>query len=280
MHRLSASRQALCQAALLLVGIFVLLPLWSLSRLALDGAIKSVPTAFTLWPQQPTLGVFGQVWQRASQSLSFLGLLANSLWVSCLAAGLSVVMGASTAYAFARLRFAGRRVGLLSLLVGAFLPPVALMTPLYLILESLHLRDSTFGLVLVYAAFSLPFCIWNMRAAFQAAPRELEEAAALDGATPLGCFLRVALPLALPAIGTAALVAFLGAYSEFAVGWLFVENGRDVTLAMAIWGMRTMGGVPWSQIAAMAILMTLPVTAVFLVLRKALFDRMAFGSPE
>ena len=280
MRRLGPVQQVLSQLVLALVGLFVLVPLWSLARLALDGSIKSVPTSFTLWPQQPTLAVFGQVWQRASQSLSFLGLLANSLLVSGLAAALAAVMGASSAYAFARMRFSGQRVGLLGLLLGAFLPPVALMTPLYFVLESFHLRGSTPGLVLVYAAFSLPFCIWNMRAAFQSVPRELEEVAFVDGATPFVSFTRIALPLALPPIGTAALVAFLGAYSEFAIGWLFVESGRNVTLAMAIWGMRTMGGTPWSQIAALAILMTLPVIAIFVVLRKALFDRMTFGTSE
>ncbi|MVD21650.1 carbohydrate ABC transporter permease, partial [Vibrio cholerae] len=77
----------------------------------------------------------------------------------------------------------------------------------------------------VYSAFALPFCIWNMRAAFQAVPRDLEEAAFLDGAGFMGAFLRITLPLALPSIGVAALIAFLMAYSEFAFGWLFVENG-------------------------------------------------------
>ena len=270
-------RQLATQLLLILVAIFVLIPIWGMLRIALDGAIKSVPTQFNLLPAQPTLAVFEKVWHTPSQTLSFLGLLKNSLLVSGASALAAVIMGASMAYAFARFRFRGREPGLIAILVGAFLPLVALMTPLYILLEIINLRSSLVGLILVYTAFALPFCIWNMRAAFQSIPLEMEEAALLDGASPLGTFLRITLPNALPAIGVAALLAFLTAYSEFAIGWLFVENSQNVTLAMALWGILTMGSYPWSQLAAMAILTSLPVVVIFLALQHNLFDRMIFG---
>lgn len=277
LRRISLARQIAIQAALLVVAAFVLMPLWGLVRIALDGSIKSVPTEFHFLPQQLTLDVFAQVWKTPSQTLSFAGLLRNSLLVAGGSALAAVVMGASMAYAFARFRFRGREPGLIAILVGAFLPLVALMTPLYILLETLKLRSTLVGLILVYTAFALPFCIWNMRAAFQSVPVEMEEAAFLDGAGPLTAFLRITLPNALPAIGVAALLAFLTAYSEFAIGWLFVENSQNVTVAMAVWGILTMGSYPWSQLAAMAILMSLPVVVIFLVLQRALFDRMVFG---
>lgn len=270
-------QQMLTQLALLLVGLFTLLPIWGLLRMALDASIKSVPTHLNLVPAQPSLAVFEKVWHTPSQSLSFPALLGNSLLVSSASALAAVIMGASMAYAFARYRFRGREPGLVAILVGAFLPLVALMTPLYVLLETLKLRSSLAGLVLVYTAFALPFCIWNMRAAFQTVPLELEEAAFLDGAGPLTAFLRVTLPNALPSIGVAAQLAFLTAYSEFAIGWLFVENSKNVTLAMALWGILTMGSYPWSQLSALAILTSLPVVIIFLVLQRALFDRMIFG---
>jgi ABC-type glycerol-3-phosphate transport system permease component len=120
---------------------------------------------------------------------------------------------------------------------------VALMTPLYLLLESIHLRTSLLGLMIVYTAIAMPFCIWNMRASFQAVSKELEEAAFLDGAGPFTAFIKVTLPLVLPSIAVAALVAFLLGYTEFAIGWLFVESGENVTLAMAVSGIfRQSGG--------------------------------------
>ncbi len=181
------------------------------------------------------------------------------------------------AYAFARYRFPGRRAGLLGLLVGALLPPVALMVPLYVLLSAIGIRTSLLGLMVVYTSFAMPFCIWNMRAAFQAVPKELEESAFLDGATPWVAFWRVTMPLALPAVSVAALLAFLLGYSEFAMGWLFVESSQNVTLAMAISGIVGRGTQSWSYLAALSILMSMPVVVIFLPLQRHLLDRFLFG---
>lgn len=260
------------------VALFVLVPIWGLVYPAFDGGIKGHPSTFRVWPEQFTLAVFWEVWERPSQTLSFLGVFKNSLIVSGGAALSSVVFGASMAYAFARFRFPGRREGLLGLLVGALLPPVALMTPLYVLLTALGLRTTLFGLMVVYTAFSMPFCIWNMRSAFQAVPRELESAAFLDGASRAVAFWRVTLPLALPSIGVAALIAFLMGYSEFAIGWLFVETSDTVTLAMAVSGKLQSGYFSWSSLAALSILMALPVVVLFLTLQRYLLRGLLIGN--
>jgi ABC-type glycerol-3-phosphate transport system permease component len=279
MRKPGIGQQIAYQLGLALVALFVLVPIWGMVRLALDAAIKSAPTEFRLWPEQFTLEVFRHVWETPSQSLSLLGLLKNSLIVSGGAALSSVALGASMAYAFARFRFPGRRTGLFGLLVGALLPPVALMTPLYILLSTIKLRTSLFGLMIVYTSFSMPFCVWNMRSAFQSVPGELEEAAFLDGASSLTAFWRVTLPLALPSIAVAALVAFLLGYTEFAIGWLFVESGQNVTLAMAVSGMRQTSGV-WSNLSALAILMSIPVVVIFLALHRYLLRGLLIGAVE
>lgn len=267
-------------AALTALALFVLVPIWGLIYLALDGGIKGWPTEFRLWPEQLTLDVFKNVWERPSQTLSFLGTLKNSLIVSGGAALLSVVLGASMAYAFARFRFPGRSAGLFLLLVGALLPPVALMTPLYMLLTLVGLRTTLLGLMIVYTAFAMPFCIWNMRVAFQSVSKELEESAFLDGATHWIAFWRLTLPLALPSIAVAALIAFLIGYSEFALGWLFVDKSDNVTLAMAISGMLRSGNFSWSNLAALAIFMTLPVVVMFLLLQRYLLGGIFIGQSE
>jgi arabinogalactan oligomer/maltooligosaccharide transport system permease protein len=220
------------------------------------------------------------MWERPAQTLSFLGTLRNSLIVSGGAATLSVALGASMAYAFARFRFPGWRVGLFGLLVGALLPPVALMTPLYMLLTAVGLRTTLLGLMIVYTSFSMPFCIWNMRAAFQAVPKDLEESAFLDGATHWVAFWRLTLPLALPSLAVAAIIAFLIGYSEFALGWLFVETSHNVTLAMAISGMLRSGFFSWSNLAALAIFMTVPVVVLFLTLQRYLLSGLFIGRIE
>ncbi len=273
--------QALAQLLLALVGLYVLIPLWGLVYLAFDGGVKGWPDTFRVWPEQFTLAVFQRMWQRPAQSLPFSGLLQNSLVVSLGAALLATALGASMAYAFARYRFPGRRPGLFALLTGALLPPVALMTPLYILLTILHLRTTLFGLMIVYTAFAMPFCVWNMRAAFRAVPLELEESAFLDGASPLRAFWHVTLPLAMPAIAVAGLIGFLIGYSEFALGWLFVDRASNVTLAMAIAGMLQGQYLEsWANLAALAIMMSLPVVVIFLILQRTLLDRLLFGPAE
>jgi ABC-type glycerol-3-phosphate transport system permease component len=277
MRSIARWQQVAYQLIFALVGIFVLLPLWGLAQMAFDASLRGWPLEFHFFPKQFTLDVFAQAWNNPAQSRSFLGLLQNSFIASGGAMALSVVLGASMAFAFARFRFPGRRPGLFGLLFGTLLPPVALMTPLFILLSALGVRTSLFGLVIVYTAFAMPFCIWNMRAAFQAVPKELEDAAFLDGASLLAAFWNVTLPLAIPSIAVAALVAFLAGYSEFAMAWLFIDSSDNVTLAMAISGMIGGTGASWNLLAALAILMALPVVIVFLVFQRFLMSRLLIG---
>ncbi len=278
MRKPTILQQILYQAALLAVALFVIVPIWEMVYLAFDGGIIGWPTSFRLWPQNFTLDIFRQMWEQPGPSVSFLSALQNSLIVSLGAAFLSIVFGASMAYAFARFRFPGRQTGLFAILVGSLLPPVALMTPLYILLTAIHIRTTLFALVIVYTSFSLPFAVWNMRAAFQSVPKELEEAAFLDGANQWTAFWNVSLPLALPAIAIAALVAFLVGYSEFVMGWLFVERPENVTLAMATSGILSGNNLSWARLAALSVLMSLPVVLVFLILQRSLLNRATFGT--
>lgn len=277
MHRLGLGKQMLYQIGLFAIAIFVLLPLWGTVRLAFDASLFGAPTQFHWWPVEFSIQPFIDTWNTPSQLLSFIGLLRNSLLVAGGAALSSVAFGASMAYAFARFRFPGRSVGLFALLLGTLLPQVALMTPLYVLLTVLGIRASLIGLMIVYTAFSMPFCIWNMRAAFQSVSKELEEAAFIEGATSWTAFWRVTLPLALPSIAVAALLAFLVGYTEFAIGWLFVESGENVTLAMAVSGLMRQGSYAWSKISALAIMMSLPVILLFLFLRRYLLRGLLIG---
>ena len=156
------------------------------------------------------------------------------------------------------------------------------MTPLYIILSLLKIRTTLMALVIVYSAFAMPFSIWNMRAIFQAIPREVEEAAFLDGAGNFKTFFYITLPLALPSVAITGLIAFLTAYSEFALGWLFVDKAENVTLAMSIYAMtinQFLGGAqPWSYVGSLSIIMSIPVIILFLILQQTLIKRMVLGT--
>ncbi len=207
MRKISLIQQLGTQLALITIGFFVILPIWGIARLAFDGSLKGRPTEFRLLPKVWSLQPFLQVLHKPYQSVDFGILLKNSLLVSFGAALIAIVLGMSLAYAFARFRFPGRQVGLFAILLTAVLPPVAFLTPLYIILELMKIRTTLLALVIVYSAFAMPFCIWNMRAAFQSIPKEVEEAAFLDGASDLKSFILITLPLALPSIAIAGLIA-------------------------------------------------------------------------
>ena len=279
MRKISPLRQAGSQFLLILIGLYVIIPIWGMARLAFDGSLLGRPTEFHWLPKVFSLDAFLKVLDKPYQSVNFSTLLLNSLTVSLGAALIATLFGTSLAYAFARFRFPGRQPGLFILLLTALLPPIAFTTPLYIVLSILKIRTTLLGLTIVYAAFAMPFCIWNMRSAFQAVPKELEEAAFLDGAGNFATFLLIDLPLSLPSIAVAGLIAFLMGYSEFAIGWLFVESADTVTLAMSIYAIVQTGSAqPWSYLGSLALIMSIPVVVIFLILQRSLLDRMMFGA--
>lgn len=264
--------------ALAAVALFVLLPLWNMLAIAFDGSLSGLPDQVRFLPAQPSLSVFADVLEHGTQSVPYAVLLRNSLVVSCGAAVLSLVLGLSMAYAFARLRFPGRDMGTFALLAGSLLPPVALMTPLYVLLSAIGLRTTQLGLIVVYASFSMPLCVWLMRGAFRAVPRELDEAVFVEGGGRFDAFRHVALPIAGPSIAVAVLLAFLVGYSEFAIGWQFIERGDLITLAMAMAGSDTgLSSYAWARQAALTLLMAVPVVVLFQLLQRYLMSDVRLG---
>lgn len=255
--------------ALLVMAAFVLLPLLRLLVLAFDDGASSARILTWRWLPR-VAGVEG--WLTAlrapAQNQPFASFLLNSLALSIGSTLLCLGLGGALAYAFARLRFPGRRAGLLLILAGALLPPVALMVPFYLLLTQLGIRGSLWGLGLAYIGFGLPLTVWNMRAAFQAVPAELDEAAFLDGCSRLGAFMRIDLPIAMPSLIVAGLITFLAAYTEFAMGWLLLNDPERMTLAMALRNMSGFFGTAWNILAAFALLMCVPTVAIFILIRR------------
>ena len=281
MHRMKWWKQIFFQIILLVIALYVILPIWGIGRLAFDGSLISRPTEFRLLPKEISLSSFLEVLDRPYQSVNFITLFRNTMVVSFGSALLAIVIGSTLAYALARFRFPGRKPMLFLLLLTAVIPPIAFATPLYIVLSLLKIRTTLLALVLVYTAFGMPFCIWNMRVAFQAVSKELEEAAFLDGAGSLKTFRYVTLPLALPSISIAALISFLMAYSEFAIGWFFVDKADTVTLAMSIYAMVQSGNAqPWSVLGSLVLIMSIPVIIIFLVMQRTLLDRMLFSSAQ
>ena len=266
------------RVGLVLAVVFAVGPLWSMGYMAFDESITAFPKGFRIWPEDFGFSLFVEIWEAPmAWAPSFLRVLGTTFMVAGTAAVVAVVVGASMAYAFAKLRFPGRSGGLFVVLLGALLPPVALLTPLFVLLRDFGVESSNIGLIIVYTGFTLPLAVWIMRSSFVTVPRDLSEAAYLDGANEFQVFRKVALPLALPTISVAALLSFLVGYSEFAMGWLIVQSNSDATLAMVAWA-ALFENAPWGRVAALAILMSLPVVGVFLMLHRVLIHGWSFGT--
>ena len=216
-------------------------------------------------------------WGDAARGWLFARQLMNSLIVSLATAFMAVAIATPTAYALARHEFVGKRSGLRTLLLTQMFPGVASAVPLYLILDALQLLDTRTGLVLVYAATAVPFAIFQLRGAFLAIPVDLEEAAMVDGATRTQAFLKVALPAARPAIAVTALFAFMGAWNEFILAATLIGRESAFTLPVVLQSYVGEYNASWGAFAAGAILVSLPVMALFYVAQRQLVSGLTSG---
>jgi len=203
--------------------------------------------------------------------------LANSLIVSTATAAIGVLIAIPTAYALARFRFTGKETGVRTLLATQMFPTVASAIPLYLLLFKLGLLNSRTGLTLCYASTSVPFAIFQLRAAFESIPVDLEEAAMVDGATRFQAFLKVALPAARPAIAVTALFAFMSAYNEYVLAVTLLSKEEMFTLPVLLKSFIGEYKQDWEKFAAGSLVVSLPVMALFYVAQRHLVAGLTSG---
>jgi len=278
---------------LILVLVMVMFPIIWIISLAIDPRNIDKPLELTLIPPGASLESFRRVllepWgllcrnpNDPSTCMTFLLLLKNSLIVALGTSLIAVLLGASAAYAFSRFNFVGRQAGMLAFIVLLMLPASATLAPLFVLLSQVRIGDESLrltlvGLMLAYGSGTLPFAIWNLKGYFDTVPRELEEAARIDGASMAQTFLRIILPLSVPAIAVTILFAFMQGWTEFILAWTFLENPSRFTLAMALRSMQGQFATPWSDFAAMSILMSIPIVLLFFALQRYLVSGLTVG---
>ena len=200
----------------------------------------------------------------------------------------SLGLGVAAAYAFSRFRFPARAALMIAIVAVLMVPSVAALAPLFVLLNKItidmgdfnfNLRNSLLGVGLALTSGALPFAIWNLKGYIDTIPKELEEAALLDGCNSTQTFLRIMLPLATPALAVTAFLGFLTGWTEFVISWQFLTNPENFTLAMALWGMtgQYAANTPWSKFSAMAILVALPVSVVYLSLQRYIVGGLTVG---
>lgn len=253
---------------------------WSLLPVAWMVSLSLRPAddlhARTFWPGAWTL----EHYRAVLGAPLFLHALRNSIGISLLATALSLALAAPAAWAVARLAFPGKRLVLGAALAVAMFPVVSLVGPLFDLWRKLGLYDTWPGLVLPYLCFTLPLSLWILAAFFREIPRELEEAARLEGASRWQVFRRVTAPLAAPGVFTAAILVFLAAWNDFVFGISLTstDRARPVPAALAFFSGASQFQEPAGAISAAAVVVTLPVVALVLVFQRRIVAGLTAGA--
>jgi arabinogalactan oligomer / maltooligosaccharide transport system permease protein len=277
-HRRSPLESFAVHLALVAAVAFALYPvLWVVST-AFSASRTPEPSALPLPRDLSFKHLHDVVLSGDSQGSWLFGRqLLNSLVVSLATATVGCLLALPAGYALARFDFAGKRPGTGLLLATQMFPTVASAIPLYLLLNALHLLDTKTGLVVCYASTSVPFAIFQLRGAFETIPKDLEEAAMIDGATRFGAFVRVALPAARPAIAVTFLFAFMSAWNEFILAATVLGREEAYTLPVVL--SRYVGeyDAAWGKFAAGALVVSVPVMALFYVTQRHLVSGLTAG---
>jgi arabinogalactan oligomer / maltooligosaccharide transport system permease protein len=283
--RLPLLKQLLLQAFLVLVTFTVLFPIAWIVSMSLDPRGLSRPQDLTLIPPGASFDAFATVIaQPTANPVSFPVLMFNSFKLAAGTALVSLAIGVMAAYAFSRFRFRLRATLMIVILGVLMLPAIATIAPLFVQLNQVsigefNLRNSLYGVGLAIVSGALPFAIWNLKGYLDTIPRELEEAATIDGASANQIFVRIILPLATPALAVTGFLGFVAGYTEYYFSWTFLRQPHDFTLSMALASMvgqyaRT---TPWGAFAAFALLFAAPVSIVYLALQRYIVSGLAIG---
>lgn len=225
-------------------------------------------------PQHPTLEHYRSIFT----GHPFLRIILNSLAVAGMTTFFSLAFGALAAFALARLHFKGKGL-LLGVALGvSMFPPVAIISPLYLIVRALGLRDTWWALVLTHTAFSLPLSLWILTRFFEEIPAELYRAAQIDGCTPLQAFTKVLLPLAAPGLSAVAILVFLFSWGEFLFALTFTTTEASRTIPVGIALFPGLHEIPYGDLAAASIVVTLPVILLVLFFQRRIVEGLTAGA--
>jgi trehalose/maltose transport system permease protein len=254
------------------VSIVIIPFVWELST-ALKPENQLLARPPRLFPFPPTLQHFRHALERGVGR----GLL-NSVIVSGGAAALTVAIGSLAAYSLARLRFRFANVLLFLIIAPMMLPGLSNLVPVYIIMSRLQILDTHGVLILLYTVTHLPLGVWILRGFFQSIPREIEEAAAIDGATPVQSLFRIVMPMAQPALAATALFVFTFSWNDFVIALTMTSSASMRTAQVWLWSTIGDVGTDWGALMAVSVLTNLPVLLVFLVLERRFVAGLTAGA--
>jgi N,N'-diacetylchitobiose transport system permease protein len=254
--------------ALVVFAVMVFPVYWMVST-AFKPGVDILSFTPKLFPTSATLDNFSDAINRPY----FWRVAANSLLVVAAVTACSLVLAFLAALALAKFRFYGRGAFIILIIGVQMVPLNALIIPLYILLSRAHQVDKLTGVIVTYLTFVLPFCVWTLRGFILGVPRELEEAAMVDGSTRFGAFLRILLPLVGPGLVATSIFAFIQVWNEFIIAYILLSSPEKQTLTVWLAQFTSLRGTQWGPLMAGATLTAIPVVLFFLAVHR----RIAFG---
>lgn len=267
-------RLAASYVVLVLFSIIALYPVLQIVNISLRPADRLLSTSLELIPENASLDNYVTLFSERP----FFTWLANSTLVALVVTLSGVALASTAGYAFSRYSFIGKKAGLLSLLVTQMFPATMLLLPMYIMLMKLHLINTYLGIMIMYSATALPFCIWQMKGYYDTLPVSLEEAGRIDGASQVQIFFRIILPLAAPALVITALFSFMSSWTEYVVAAQILQDTDLWTLPLGLKSFESNMGSEWGLYGAASVMVTIPVVVLFLSLSRWLVSGLTLGS--
>lgn len=263
-------------ASAIVLSLFAIVMLAPMAWMAYS-SVKPDADIFTTTPLKPPSALTFDHYANLFTNFHFGGSILNSTVIALATVAISVVIGGLAAYGFARYPWRGSGVALAFLLVARMVTPAALVVPLYIIMQSLGLLNTVTGVIVGVSVLNLPFVVWILKPFFEDVPKDIEEAAELDGLTPFGVFFRTVLPLALPGIMTAILYSFLAGWTDLLFPMTFITDPAAMPLTSGLLQMQTGYKIYWGELMAGGVVLTLPPVVLCFVLQRYLLRGLRTG---
>jgi multiple sugar transport system permease protein len=264
----------LCFYILLLIVCFYCLGpyLWQfITSLKPDAELSTLPP---ILPRNPTFDHYVSIFR----AHPFFRIIANSFIVACSTTVISLVIGSLAAFALAKLDVRRKGLILVFVLSVSMFPAIATVSPLYIIIRALELRDTVFALIITYTSFSLPLTIWILTSFFRSIPHEIYLASRVDGCTVIQSFYRIILPLSAPGIFATAILVFIFSWNEFLFALTFTSTVASRTIPVGIALFPGLHEVPWGDIAAASVVVTIPIILLAFAFQRRIVEGLTAGS--
>ncbi len=264
---------------LFLAMLFICLPGFWIVISSLRPAVEIMAKPPVWIPQELSLEAYRAMFSGVGQGgIPVWDYFRNSLIISVTSTAIALVIGMSGGYAFARFRFTGKSAVFLGLMLTRSVPGVALSLPLFMVYARLGIIDTHFGLILTYVALNVPFTIWLIDGFFRQVPKDLAEAAQIDGCTRWQAFWQVEFPLAGPGIASAGIFAFLTCWNEYALASQLTRSVDSKTLPVGLLDYTAEFTIDWRGMCALAVVMIIPALALTFIIQKHLVSGLTFGA--